>query len=120
MNGKVLAGADRTLAQQYLNTFRRSEPLLPEKALLRAILEDAVHCYRKYRTAENRVGRARFREAESWIAGSGNGWIFSFDNVCELLELDPIYVRQSILEGEQKPAVRGKTRPRSVARRHAA
>ena len=120
MNGKVVAlsGTDSTMSQQYLNTFRRSEHLLPEKALLRAILEDAVHCYRKYQAAENRAGRERFHEAESWIMGSRNDWIFSFDNVCELLGLDPIYVRQSIRDRKRKPAVSGK--PRQHARRRAA
>jgi hypothetical protein len=120
MNGKLVAisGTDITLSQQYLNTFRRSEHLEPEKALLRAILEDAVHCYRKYQTADNRAGRERFHEAERWIMGSGNDWIFSFHNVCELLGLDPIYVRQSILGRKRKAAADEKPRQRS--RRHAA
>jgi hypothetical protein len=120
MNGKIVAvaGTDSTISQQYLNTFRRSEHLEPEKALLRAILEDAVHCYRKYQAAENRAGRERFHEVETWIKGSGNDWIFSFDNVCELLGLDPIYVRQSILGRRRKPVAHEKPRQRS--RRHAA
>lgn len=120
MNGKLAAvsGTDSTLSQQYLNTFRRSEHLEPEKALLRAILEDAVHCYRKYRAAENRAGRECFHEVETWIMGSGNDWIFSFDNVCELLGLDPIYVRQSILGRKRNPIAHGKPPQRS--RRHAA
>ena len=34
---------DNSEAQQYLDTFRRAEYLEPEKALIAAILEDAIH-----------------------------------------------------------------------------
>ena len=122
MNGRIVAasGTDNTVSQQYLDTFRRSEYLEPEKALLRAVLEDAVHCYRKYQAAESRSGRQRFHEAEAWFMGSRNDWIFSFHNVCELLGLDPTYVRRSILESNRKPAMHGTPRRRSGLRRHAA
>jgi hypothetical protein len=120
MNGKLVAawGTDSTVSQQYLNTFRRSEHFEPEKALLRAILEDAVHCYRKYQPAQNRAARERFREAETWIIGSGTEWIFSFENVCQLLGLDPMYVRQKLTARKVMPVAHGKPRQRS--RRHAA
>jgi hypothetical protein len=68
------------------------------KGLLLAILEDAIHCLEKYRTAQDRAGKERFRDAESWIMKPGNDWIFSFDNVCELLGLDPQYLRKALLK----------------------
>jgi hypothetical protein len=95
-NLAALSGRDATISQQYLSTFRRSEQLEPEFALLRAILEDAVHCYRKYQWAQGRAGRESFREVQEWIMGSSRDWIFSFENVCELLGLDPRYVRQKL------------------------
>ena len=111
----VLWGTDSTVSQQYLNTLRRSEHFEPEKALLRAILEDAVHCYRKYQLAQNRAGRERFREVERWIIGSSNDWIFSFDNVCQLLGLDPMYVLRRLRERNAYPATQPKPRPRRRA-----
>jgi hypothetical protein len=98
MNGNLAAvsGADDTISQQYLSTFRRSEQFEPEFALLRAILEDAVHCYRKYQSAQSGAGRESFLEVEAWIMDSQSDWIFSFENVCELLALDPTYVRQKL------------------------
>ena len=39
----VFTGNDTTLRDQYFATFRRSEHLEPEMALLVAILEDAIH-----------------------------------------------------------------------------
>jgi hypothetical protein len=92
---------DSSEAQQYLDTFRRAEYLEPEKALIAAILEDAIHEYHKYRDARDAAGKERFREAEEWITHEGNEWIFSFDNVCEFLGLDPEYLRRGLREMER-------------------
>ena len=94
----MMMGGDASVQQRYLDTLRRSEHWEPEKALLVAILEDAIHTYRKYRTARDRVGKERYREAEQWIMGGGDDWIFSFTNVCELLGLSPDYVRRGVIE----------------------
>lgn len=91
---------DSSEAQQFFDTFQRSEYLEPETALIAAILEDAIHDYRKYRCARDASGRERFREAEEWLMHRGNGWIFSFGNVCESLGLDPEYVRRGLREME--------------------
>lgn len=97
-NVPSLLGSDSVAAHQYFDTFRRSEHLESEQALLLAILEDAIHCLRKYRAAKDRLGRERFQEAEAWLMRQGNDWIFSFDNVCELLGLDPEYIRRGVQE----------------------
>jgi len=65
----------------------------PEKNLLIAILQDAIHDYRKYYRARDREGKGHFREAQKWIMAGGDNWIFSFDSICELLGLDPDYIR---------------------------
>lgn len=62
------------------------------------LLEDAIHNYRKYRSARDRVGKERFQDAEAWIMESETEWIFSFENVCELLGLDPAYLRRGLLQ----------------------
>ena len=116
MNAKLAAvsGRDSVARQQYLNTFRRSELFEPEFVLLQAILEDAIHLYQKYRSAQSRTGRQRFREVEDWIMKSRSDWIFSFENVCQLLGLDPSYVRQKIGRHNATPAVPRKTRRRAA------
>ncbi len=116
----VFTGNDTTLRDQYFATFQRSEHLEPEKALLMAILEDAIHCYRKDRAARDRAGRERFREAEQWIMEEGDDWLFSFHNVCELLGLDPQFLRRGVRESIAKPTESEKRRRRAAAHRHAA
>lgn len=112
-------GTDSSVAAQYLDTFRRSEPLEPEKALLVAILEDAIDTYRKYRGARDRLGKDQFREAEEWLIGGGDDWIFAFDSVCELLDLDPSYIRRGLRESTGRTIESDKSRPR-LRRRAAA
>ena len=107
-NFTITTGDTSMVVQQYLDTFRRSEHLEPEKSLLTAILEDAVQEYRKYSRAHDADGKKRFREAEEWIMRGGNDWIFSFDNVCDLLGLDPEYVRRGLRE------TLGTVRPRTI------
>jgi len=101
---------DTAAENQYFDTFRRSEYLEPERALLLALLEDAIHCYRKFAAVQNRAGRQQFREAEEWIMGGGDGWVFAFDNVCEYLGLDPEYVRRGLRESQERPTAAIKTR----------
>jgi hypothetical protein len=97
-------GGDTLIAQQYADTFRRSEHLEPEKALLTAILDDAVHEYRKYLRKRDANGKKRFREAEDWIMHGSNDWILSFDNVCDFLGLNAENVRLRLGETKDKRA----------------
>jgi hypothetical protein len=122
MKEKILAvlADDVISSQQYFDNFRRSEYLEPEKALLLAILEDAIHGFENYRAATDRAGRERFREAEEWIMGCGDDWIFSFDNVCALLDLEPQYLRQGLLARQERDLKTHKRHKRSRLRDQAA
>jgi hypothetical protein len=97
----AIRGSGAIVSGQYLGIFGRNENLAPEKALLFAVLEDAIHCFRHYSAARDRLGKHRFREAESWINRHGRDWGFTFDNVCELLGIEPEYLRRKIFEEER-------------------
>ena len=112
----AMLGNDSGVEQRYLDTFRRSEPLEREKALLLAILEDAIHCYRKFAGSRSRAGRKQFREAEQWLMGGGDRWVFAFDSVCELLGLDQEYVRRGLRESVVRPTAENSDPPRSHTR----
>lgn len=55
-----LLGSDVLASEQFAETFRQSEHREPEKALLLAVLEDAVDCFLEYHAAEDRIGKGRF------------------------------------------------------------
>jgi len=66
--------------------------------LMFAVLEDAVTCFQKHFVARDKIGMSLFREAEEWILLQGKGdWFFSFDYICETLDLNPGYIREGLL-----------------------
>ena len=111
---------DSDAQRRYFDTYRRSEHLEPEKVLLLAILEDAIHLFQKYRGARDRAGKEHFHEVNDWFMNHGDHWLFSFENVCELLALDPEYVRRGLLASTGAPALTDKRGRRSAATPEAA
>ena len=95
---------DTLLPEQFLDTFRRKLHLEPEKKLMLAILEDAIACFQKYVFARDAKGKALFSEAEEWIDDLNAEGIFTFNSVCEALELNPAYLRRG-LEAWKKNAL---------------
>jgi hypothetical protein len=81
---------------QYIYTLRRRIFLEPEKRLMLAILEDAVQCFQNNGFAQSVRGRRIFQEAKKWIVDADRDWVFSFENVCEALGLNPAYVRAGL------------------------
>jgi hypothetical protein len=67
-----------------------------EGRLMLAILQDAVDCYQRHALARNPRHRAEFEEAKQWIASSDSDWVFSFENICNVLGIDPDYVRSGL------------------------
>ena len=62
-----------------------------------AVLDNAIECFQKYVLAQRERERRLFREAEEWILERNSDWFFSFENICETLELYPDYIRQGLL-----------------------
>jgi hypothetical protein len=89
---------DTLLPIQYFEAMRRKHLLPGEKRLVLSVLEDAVECFMKYIDASTKKGQRLFREAEMWINLEDKKWVFSFDNVCEALNIDPNYLRRGLRE----------------------
>lgn len=68
-----------------------------EKRLMLAVLESAVEDFQKYALATDTRGKALFDAAEEWILETGNPSLFSFENICDHLQLDPTYMRQGFV-----------------------
>ena len=88
---------DSLLSAHYFGTLRRKTILEPEKRLMLAILEDAIHCFQDNLLTQNIRSRRLFEEAEEWIVEADGDWVFSFENICETLGFNPAYVRQGLL-----------------------
>lgn len=105
--------ADTLITQQFYNTFMRTTHLAPEKTLMLAILQDAVAVFQNYAGIQERKRRELFLETEEWILATDRTYLFSFDNICELLGLNPVYLRQGLMRW--KAAAVGSGRARQLA-----
>jgi hypothetical protein len=68
----------------------------PELRLVAAMLEDALQCVLRNATAVSGPRRREFLEAYDWLWDDSREWPFTFANVCDLLGLDDVAVRQCI------------------------
>jgi hypothetical protein len=87
---------DVLLPAQFFAAFRREGGLERERLLMLAVLEDAVDCYQKYAHARDPRGRQLFEEARDWVVSSDRSWLFSFENICDTLEICADYVRRGL------------------------
>lgn len=65
----------------------------PERALMSALLFDGVQAYMCYVLSDGTRKSTRYREAFTWVNTKGKEYVFSFDNVCEGLGIDPEFLR---------------------------
>ena len=86
---------DTLLPAQYHDGFKR-QTLEPERELILAVLEDAVVCFQKYFRSTGEKEKRLFEDTEEWFVSDDREWIFSFINICDLLGLDPDYVRKGL------------------------
>lgn len=103
---------DVLLPAQFFAAFRREGGLERERLLMLAVLEDAVDCYQKYAHSRDPRGRQMFDEAREWVTSSDRSWLFSFENICDTLEISAEYVRRGLREWCEK--VQNARRPRVV------
>lgn len=81
---------------QFLANYRRKAILQPEKSLMLAILDDAVHCFKDHVAAQSGRGKRLFDEAAEWFLAWDDDGLFSFENICDVLGMNAAYLRQGL------------------------
>ena len=93
---------DVIVIHEYLHVYRSNTAHTPEIRLIAAVLEDAIDCYLKYYSTKTRRGKRIFTEAAQWIFSPDEDWLFGFNNICEMLKLDPNYIRRVLRQNAQE------------------
>jgi hypothetical protein len=93
---------DILAAAQFFGNFRRKTLIEPERRLTVAILEDAINCFQDNVSAESGKAKKLFEDAHEWFVAEDSNWIFSFRNVCELLAIDPDYLRAGLRRWQEQ------------------
>lgn len=93
---------DTLLPIQYFEAMRRKHLLEGEKRLVLSVLEDAIECFMKCIDSPTNKGQRLFRDAEEWINLEDKKWVFSFDNVCDMLDINPEYMRRGLRDWKER------------------
>jgi len=102
---------DTLLPNQFYAMFKNSQYREPERRLMVAILEDAVSCLSADQRRCNLKQRKQYEEAKAWVsADEESEWIFSFKNICEVLGMNPSYLRRGLI----RPLTGSRTRGSSA------
>lgn len=68
-----------------------------ERSLMLAILFDGIQSFISFACAQSEKEREPHREAMQWINDKKSDYVFSFDNVCECLGINPQYLRSGLI-----------------------
>ena len=89
----------------------------PIRALMIAVLRDAIDCFRKHLLDQSRRGRRLFREAEAWLMAESEHTPLEFERICEGLDLDPDYVRGRLREWRARQLAQARKAEAALRRR---
>jgi hypothetical protein len=67
------------------------------RALMLAVLEDAMLCIERGRRRRHPLTRRLAAEAETWMRSDSREWLFSFASICDVLGIDADALRVRIL-----------------------
>jgi len=73
-----------------------------EEGLLVAVLQQATEDFQKYVLATGKEGKKLFKEAEDWILDTESDAVFSFEYICECLQINPCYLRRGFMRWKQE------------------
>lgn len=91
---RVLSRPDRVLPWHDLGSMPRKRG--PEELLMIAVLNDALECLEKHRFATDGTKRRIFRHARRWFLDRDTEWPYSFERICDALDLDANRLRRRI------------------------
>ena len=110
---------DILIPGQFLATIKSKTHRDPEQRLMLAVLEDAVWCFQNGLRAKDKKKQDLSREAEEWLMEEDSRWLFSFNEICDLLGLEAKYIRKRLVSWKQESlSARGKRTAQGPSRPH--
>jgi hypothetical protein len=93
---------DMLVPARYFDDRRGKTLLEPETRLMFAVLEDAVRCFQENCSARYGERKRLFNQAQGWIFEVRDDWVFGFENICSVLELNADYIRKGLKRWKEK------------------
>ena len=86
----------RIRSGQFRGKRRQDTQTEPLRRLMAAVLCEAVNRFQRNLFQNSLYGRCEFVEAEFWLFKDRSKALFSFNNVCDFLSLDPQHIRRQL------------------------
>ena len=93
---------DVLVDRQYFHAYRSKHKSEPERALLLAVLSEAIETFRKFAFSKSARGQNLFHQAQQWLWDEDPDYFFSCKNICEVMGLDPCYLRRGLMQWIEK------------------
>lgn len=113
-NTAKLFEPDALMPEQFFAGLGKDSGASNERGLMLAILRDAVECYQKYALARDPQGEDLHRDASEWIFSTDREWPFSFENICDVLNVSSQYVRAGLEPLQRRTPRKVRKSPRIV------
>lgn len=114
-DGPIVSPLVREQLEDLLGGTRNNGIGGPEKALMQAMLQDAVLCLMGQAAPMNERP-ALAAEARAWVESRSRAWIFSFESVCDALGINADYARRRLMAIADRPAGEEATNGRCALR----
>jgi hypothetical protein len=98
MNLNSLFEPDILSTHQFSKVSQAGSQSEPEHRLMFAVLTDAIECFQRYRGAKRPANRRLSENAEAWINSRDSNWPYSFEPICEVLNINPCYLRLGLMQ----------------------
>jgi hypothetical protein len=97
-----LIASEPALPVQFHDVWHRTRYVSPERALVLALVWQAVIDLQKYRFSARRRQQRLYMEAYRWVASDDRKWPYAFRNVADMLDVAPDRLRAQLL-GDAAP-----------------
>ena len=81
------------LPVQFADLLRRRTEQRPELHLMSAVLQDALRAFCQYTGVGGARAARLFHETAGWFGSPDVSWPFSFENICDALDVDAAWIR---------------------------
>lgn len=98
----ALLQPDTSISHKFFEIYGQKSPFQAEKKLMLTVLEDAIFCLRGPERGHAPNKENASFEAEKWVLELDSDYPFSFENICEVLGLNPASVRQQLLRLQRR------------------
>ena len=85
------------LPAQFYDIWHKTRYVSPERALVLAMVWQALVDLQKYRFAKRRRQQRLYMEAHCWVASDDRQWPYAFCNVADILNVAPERLRAQLL-----------------------